>query len=44
MGMKIFIEIFFSDRKKADVLGFFSKCFTIEPDGDIPHIPGRIDY
>ena len=25
---------------KADVLGhFFSSVFTIEPDGDIPHIP-----
>ena len=29
-----------SDREKADVLGhLFSSVFTIEPDGDIPHIP-----
>ena len=29
-----------SDREKADVLGhFFAGVFTIEPDGDIPHIP-----
>ena len=29
-----------SDREKTDVLGnFFLNVFTIEPDGDIPHIP-----
>ena len=29
-----------SDREKADVLEhFLSSVFTIEPDGDIPHIP-----
>ena len=29
-----------SDREKAHVLGiFFSSVFTIELDGDIPHIP-----
>ena len=27
-----------SDREKADV-DIFSSVFTIEPDGDIPHIP-----
>ena len=29
-----------SDREKIDVLGnFFSRVFTIKPDGDIHHIP-----
>ena len=29
-----------SDKEKAEVLGqFFSSVFTVEPDGDIPHIP-----
>ena len=28
-----------SDREKADVLGHFKSVFTVEPDGDIPHIP-----
>ena len=29
----------YSDREKADTLGNFSSDFTVEPDGDIPHIP-----
>ena len=29
-----------SYKEKAEVLGqFFSSVFTVEPDGDIPHIP-----
>ena len=29
-----------SEKEKAEVLGqFFSSVFTVEPDGDIPHIP-----
>ena len=29
-----------ADNENAEVLGqFFSSVFTVEPDGDIPHIP-----
>ena len=34
------------DRKKADMLGYFIQMFffTVEPDGDIPHIPPDLTH